>query len=321
MKFIKGFSIGFVALIVLLLLGPFLVPVPPLENALSVEQLIDEDSRFIKVNGVDVHYKIFGQGQPVMILLHGFGASLFSWREVTQALAAHGTVIAYDRPAFGFTERPLPGEWQGISPYGVNAQADMLVGLMDALQVKEAVLIGNSAGGSVAALTAMRYPERVRGLVAVDAAIYTEGGFPAWLTPLMRTPQMRHIGPLLVRGIADSGNDTICLAWHDVDKVTVEIIEGYRKPLQVKNWDKAVWEFSASRENLNLPARLADLRLPVLVVSGDDDRIIPLEESQRLAKDIPGAQLIVFNACGHVPQEECPDQFLAAVLPFVQSLP
>ena len=85
-------------LLVLLLVGPFLIPVPPLENTVSAASLADEDSLFLEVNGIDVHYKKFGEGEKTFILLHGFGASLFSWREVTEPLSQFGTVMLMTAP-------------------------------------------------------------------------------------------------------------------------------------------------------------------------------------------------------------------------------
>ena len=90
-------------LILLLGVGPFLIPVPPLEGTVPASQLADPDSKFVEVNGLSVHYKEMGAGETTFILLHGFGASLFSWRDVMEPLSAYGRVIAYDRPAFGLT--------------------------------------------------------------------------------------------------------------------------------------------------------------------------------------------------------------------------
>ena len=114
-KFLRTTGIILTVLALIVLIGPFLIPVPPLENTVPVEQLVDTDSKFVEVNGVNVHYKTWGEGEPTFILLHGFGASVFSWREVVEPLAQFGTVIAYDRPAFGLTERLL--QWEGESPY------------------------------------------------------------------------------------------------------------------------------------------------------------------------------------------------------------
>ena len=177
------------------------------------------------------------------MLLHGFGASVFSWREVMEPLANAGhLVIAFDRPAYGLTERPMRDEWQGINPYSPEAQVNLTIGLLDHFGLERAILVGNSAGGTVAMRVALAHPERVEALILVDAAIYTGGGTPAFVLPILRTPQARRIGPYLVRSIADRGIELIRSAWYDPEKVTDEIIAGYKKPLQAENWDRALYE-------------------------------------------------------------------------------
>lgn len=316
---LRGLLIALGVLLVLLLVGPFLVPVPPLEGTVPPEELADPDSRFVEVNGITVHYKMAGSGRPAFLLLHGFAASTFSWREVMGPMAEWGTVVAFDRPGFGLTERPM--RWTGRSPYSPEAQADLTVALMDALGIERAVLVGNSAGGTIALLTALTCPERVEALVLVDAAIYVGGGVPGWVRPLLNTPQMRHLGPLFARSIRDWGEDFGRSAWHDPSKLTPEIWEGYTRPLRAENWDRALWEVTRASHPLGLEKRLGEVRVPVLVVTGDDDRIVPTEQSIRLAGEIPGAQLVVIPECGHVPQEECPGPFLEAVEAFLRNVP
>lgn len=315
--------IGLAIVLALLLVGPFLIPVPPLEDTVPPEQLADADSHFVEVEGITLHYKQKGEGDPVLVLLHGFGASTFSWREVMTPLAEKGTVIAFDRPAFGLTERPLRDTeaWPGYNPYSYAAQPRLTVGLMDALNVESAILVGNSAGGTVAMLTALAYPERVEALILVDAAVYVGGGTPALIRPLLNTPQMRHLGPLIARRIRDWGVEFGRSAWHDPDKIPPEFWEGYQRPLMAENWDRALWELTSSSRRPDLPARLEELTLPTLVITGDDDRIVPTEESVRLAQEMPNADLVVLSECGHVPQEECPEPWLDAVDEFVNRLP
>ncbi len=319
-RVLRVIAISLLILLAVLLIGPFLIPVPPLENTLSPEALAWPDSRFIEVNGLTVHYQQYGQGDPAIILLHGFGASTYSWREVTGPLSALGTVVAFDRPAFGLTERPLPGEWTGESPYSPSAQVELLFGLMDALQIERAILVGNSAGGTVAMNAALADPRRVQALVLVDAAVYNGGGSPAFLRPLFQTPQMDRLGVLLARSISTRGMEILYAAWHDQSKITPEIIENYRKPLMADNWDVALWELTRASRASGLEARLGEFDLPVLVVTGDDDRIVPTADSIRLAGELKGARLAVFEQCGHVPQEECPEPFLQAVVPFIEGI-
>lgn len=324
MRVLSRILLGILVVVLLaVLVGPFLVPVRPLPGLLPPEQLADSDSRFIELNGLTTHYKIAGSGEPLILLLHGFGANLSSWKRVIEPLAGLGTVVAYDRPAFGLTERPVGAElaaWPGPNPYSPDAQADQVVALIRALGFERAILVGNSAGGTVAMNTYLRYPDRVQALVLVDAAIYTGGGAPGFIRPLLRTPQVRHLGPLVARNVLSQGERLIELAWHDPGKITAEDIAAYRKPTQVENWDRALWEFTIASRDLKLAERLDEVRVPALVVTGDDDRIVPTAESIRLAADLPNADLVVFPACGHVPQEECPEAFLDAVAGFIVRL-
>lgn len=318
-----------VARIVLIILGvlslavlvvPLIVPIPPLKNTVPPRQLADPDSQFVEVNGLDVHTKEMGEGGTPLILLHGFAASTFSWREVMQPLAQDQRVVAFDRPAFGLTERPMPGEWSGQNPYSADAASDLTVGLMDELGIDQGVLVGNSAGGTVVLYTALRYPERVKALVLVDPAVYSGGGSAGWLRSIFTSPQGRRIGPLFARAIQNWGYQFGQSAWHDPSKFSDDIWAGFSKPLQAENWDRALWEFTQASRPLGLPERLAELSMPVLVITGDDDRIVPTEQTVRLAGEIAGAQLVVIPNCGHVPHEECPAAFLTAVDNFLSRL-
>ncbi len=311
----RRWLVAITSVLLIVLVGPFLVPVPELESSRSPQELADEDSRFVTVNNLDVHYKHKGSGEPVYLLLHGFGASTYSWREVIDPLGEQGQAVAYDRPAFGLTERPL--RWDGESPYSPDAQVELVIGLLDKLGIEQAVLMGNSAGGTIALETALRHPERVQALVLVDAAVYTGGGSPAWVRPLLRTPQLDHLGPLLARRIANRGDQFLESAWHDPSRIRSEIYQEYREPLQLKNWDQALWELTKASYPLNQEERLDQVNVPTLVITGDDDQVVPTEDSIRLAREIPGAELAVIEDCGHLPQEECPAPFLEAVREFM----
>jgi pimeloyl-ACP methyl ester carboxylesterase len=166
-------------------------------------------------------------------------------------------------------------------------------------------------------LTALKYPQRVQSLILADPAVYAGGGAPAWIHPLFLTPQMNHLGPLFVRQIREQGVEFIRSAWHNPGQITAEILEGYQKPLQAENWDKALWELTVASRESGLAKRLGEFNLPVLVLTGDDDRIVPTADSIRLAGELPNAKLVVIPQCGHVPQEERPEAFMQAVTEFL----
>lgn len=341
--------IAFAFVLVAASIGCMLIPVRTSGTAEAAD-LADADSRFIRVDGVELHYKLNPYSgdagspsgdagsppwdaespsgdapppgaaapsvkRPAILLLHGFGASVYSWREVAPALSAWGDVIAYDRPAFGLSERPL--RWRGASPYGPASQVRLAFGLLDALGYDSAILVGNSAGGTVAMNAALARPERVAALALVSPAVYGGGGAPAWIRPLLYLPPINHLGPLLARRIADGGDDFIRSAWHDPSRVDDGVLEAYRRPLQIRNWERALWELTKASRSSGLAERLSDFRLPVLVVTGDDDRIVPTAQSVRLAAELPDADLVVIPRSGHLAQEESPGEFLEAIDNFI----
>jgi len=306
-------------LVVLLLVGPLVVPIPPLEGTIPPAQLADADSRFIELAGINVHYKAMGSGEPVFLLLHGFGANTYSWHKVMTPLSEWGTAIAYDRPAFGLTERPLA--WDGVNPYSTEAQVEIALGLLDAHGADRAILVGHSAGGTLAVHIALLHPERVEALILVSPAIYTGGGAPGFVRPLLHTPQLRRIGPLIVRGMLARGDALIERAWHDPARITPEDRAGYLLPLQSENWDRALWEMTLAADYPDLVSQLDRLTLPVLIITGNDDRVVPAADSIRLAGEIPDAALVVISNSGHVAHEETPEATLMAIAEFMRSLP
>jgi len=299
-------------------LGPLLIPVPPLRGTFAPKELADADAEFIEIMGRQIHVKKAGQGNPVFVLLHGFAASVYSWHVVMQPFSQLGTVIAYDRVGFGLSERPLA--WSGQNPYSAEAQVETLMGLLEHFGVDRAILVGNSAGGMVSMQAALAHPEKVVALILVDAAVYVGSRTPAWLKPVLFTPQMRHLGPLISRQLVRFGPDLIKLAWHDPSQLPAEMIELYRRPFLVHNWDRALWEFTMASRPSNLTDHLQEFSLPVLVITGDDDRIVPTRDSIRLARELPNASLVVIKNAGHLPHEENPQVFMQEVKDFVQKL-
>jgi pimeloyl-ACP methyl ester carboxylesterase len=94
----------------------------------------------------------------------------------------------------------------------------------------------------------------------------------------------------------------------------------YKKPFQVEGWDQALWEFTLANRHVGIAERLDEIKLPSLVITGDDDRIVPTKDSIRLAGELPNAHLVIITNAGHVPHEERPDAFMEAVNGFFREL-
>lgn len=304
-------------LALLLLVGPFLVPVPPLKDTVAAMELADRDSRFVKIGGLSVHLKTAGEGTPALLLLHGFSASVFSWREMMPVLADWGRVTAFDRPPFGLTDRPT--SWEGTNPYSLIGQAALTLAVMDAFGVERAVLVGHSAGGTLATHLALEHPDRVAGLVLISPAIGLGSGLRPGLRWVLSTPQARRLGRLFVRRAAGNLDEALPQAWHDPTQVTAEILEGYKRPLRTEGWDRGLWELTLAARPSEVEARLDEIHVPVLIITGDSDQLVPTERTVRLAERFPEAELLVLPDCGHVPHEEAPDAVLSAIEAFLRS--
>jgi pimeloyl-ACP methyl ester carboxylesterase len=315
-------GIGILILAAAIVTVPLILPIPPIKDVEIPEKLADADSQFALINYLKVHYKDSGGShKPVVVFLHGFGASLFSFNGVTTEFSKNFRVVAFDRIGFGLSQRPIPGEWVGENPYSDQSQVNILFGLLDHLGIQKAVLAGYSAGGAIAVQAAVQHPERVTGLVLEDPAIFGQGhGFSGGLRWLLDTPQAKRLMPYIIRRIFSNGDSSIRKAWHDPDKVTAETIEFYRRPLRVRDWDRASFEFTRAERTTITEKQLQNLDMPVLVLSGDDDTFIPIKNSQRLAEIIPQALFEKITACGHIPHEEQPAAFLSLSIPFIHTI-
>jgi pimeloyl-ACP methyl ester carboxylesterase len=285
-------------------------------------QRADSDSKFIDCNGFWVHYKLYGSGKPpFIVLLHGSFLSIRSWRDVAVPLAETATVLAFDRPAFGLTSRPVPSR-KNEARYNLEAQSDLVVALMDKLGMDRAVLVGNSTGGTLALLTALRHPKRVQGLVLVGAMIYSgyaNSEVPAVMKPFMKamTPVFSRLMKKIITKLYDKN---IRGFWYVKSRLSDETLAAFRSDLMVGDWSRGFWELFLETHRLYFDRRVSSAWAPSLVVTGEHDLTVKTEESFRLAKELPKAELLVIDDCAHLPQEEKPREFVEGVQAFVGRL-
>ena len=311
--------LGVIALVVLV--GPFAVPVNTsgtLTNKEAAALSWNGESEFVELADHEVHLVTAGseQSDRLIVLLHGFGASSLTWKEVLEPLSSIGFVVAYDRAAFGFTERPTTiGE---VNPYSSVGQLQVIDELVNKYgQGKEVVILGHSAGGALALGYALDHPEKVQKLILEAPAVYGTGGAPSWLNWVFDIPQLDHLGPLAVSSIASSGLQILDSSYYNKDLVTDEVVANYTAPLDVIGWERAFWEFNKAPRSLNLVERLDQLSVDTLIITGDTDEIVATADSVRLNGELPGSALEIIAESGHLPNEEKPLEFVEAVIRFL----
>lgn len=318
-------SLAIIALLVLLVVFlPLVVRIPPPANTLSLEAAVAAvdrpDGRLLDVDGVQLYttftpYSGTGEAPLAFVLLHGYASNAFSFDAIREGLAAFGDVVAFDRPGFGLSSRPQPDDFRGSeNPYGPEAQVRQTVDLIDRLGLERVVLVGDNSGGVLALEVALQHPELVAGLVLVATPAYLlseGGGAPKWL---LATPQLRRIGPVLMRQVAGPpGEQMYTGAWFDATKATDAQREARMIGTTVAGWDQGLWQVTLAGHPASLEGRVQQVSVPALVVAGAAAGSVPLSESERLAEELPDPTLVKLEACGDLPQEECPGQLLGLV--------
>jgi pimeloyl-ACP methyl ester carboxylesterase len=267
------------------------------------------EENFLTFRGCKVHVKECGHGPP-LLLLHGFAASTYSFHKLVPLLAVHFRVVAMDYYGFGYTERPKTTE-----EFGINAQLELIRHVMEAKRMGPATVLGHSYGGTLALLLAQSDPKLVEGLVLISAASEF-GDAPAWV----RFPVTRWLGYLASRLLLSSSKRFRELqrrAYYREEVLSPEVAEAYRERLMIEGLKETYFAFTAGMAGGASPTlNLTGLELPVLVMGGRHDRIVPLESARRLAAALPDARLLVLEESGHSAPEEEPATVAAAIQKF-----
>ncbi len=267
---------------------------------------------FVKVDGINYHYTEYpGPGQDIF-LLHGFGSSTYTWEKIAPLLQSKGYhVWALDMKGFGWSDKPDGADY---SPRQLMSEVNAW---MDKMGLEGVVFVGNSLGGAIAWNMALDHPDKVRKLVLIDAAGFMEQK------------------PLLVRlaGLPGAGmaarltfsrwmiENTLDQVYFDPGLITEEQIDAYYNRMRTQNALYALTAVGHSVSQLTTKqyaARIPDVSVDTLIIWGRDDAWIPLEDGFKFKKALPDAKLAVIPFCGHIPQEERPEETARIIMDFLE---
>ncbi len=275
-----------------------------------------ENSHFVEVDGATVHYQEFGDAaDPTLILIHGFTSSTYVWHPVAPQLAEENFhVVAVDLLGFGYSDKPAWFE------YSIVSQSRIIERLMDRLGIGRATLVGNSYGGAVASTVALDYPERVGKLVLVDAVIndYAKNN------SILKYASIVGLGEIVTPFLLDSKTfmryrmkNTLAPQNHHL--ITQERIDSSHRPLSAANAHHSVLSSARHWDAARIEEDAFLINQPTLIVWGEDDKIIPLQDGEKLHREILNSRLVVLKDCGHAPQIEKPARFVNLVAEFCRA--
>lgn len=271
---------------------------------------------------IKMYFEVHGQenGHP-LLCIHGFGASLYSWREFVKAgspLTDTYKVITIDLKGCGKSPKP------GGNDYSIQDHADLIYEFIQEHDLRNLTLIGNSFGGALALLVTLmltdRDATRLKAIVLIDAGSYAD------LLPLyLKVLSWPVIGFVAAHTVPSklAARGVLRKAYYDKKKITKDQVANYAAPLSLPGARHALWQTGAQIIPPNFPelaARYKDIKVPTLIIWGEHDKIISPEAARRLKRDIPHSELVWIPECGHVPQEERPEITIPPVMTFLQNV-
>jgi pimeloyl-ACP methyl ester carboxylesterase len=274
---------------------------------ISIQTVLVHDQR--------IAYLDVGAGPPV-ILIHGFGGSMWQWEQQQHTLSQHFRVFTLDLPGAGLSDKPE-------IDYRPDQMLDFFVGFMDAVNIPQATLVGNSMGAGLAIGMALAHPTRVAKLVLID-------GLPQHVMEKLTSPSVRRalettapswlvsFGNMLFGGLMTES--VLREIVHDQALLTPAVIErskrnrqrpGFIKPLMTVRENLPLWESGFA-------TRIGEITHPTLVIWGEEDRVFPIAVGDELHQTIKGSRFIRIPEAGHIPQWERPDLVNQELIIFIR---
>ena len=250
----------------------------------------------VQVNGHRIHYFAGGEGPP-LVMVHGVASRAADAALLYPALMRHRRVYALDLLGYGNSERPRD------ATYTVAMQAEVVRGFMDALHLRDADLLGVSLGGWIALKVAAEHPVRVKKLVLVSSAGLA---FPTTLRETTFSPN--DLGELRA---------SLSLQTDQASRIPTFVLRDFLRRSKQKAWVVRRSMAAALRADDLLDRKLQHATMPVLLIWGTRDRIVPFTVAASMQREMPHARLVALEGCGHLAVIECRDQALPAIRAFL----
>jgi pimeloyl-ACP methyl ester carboxylesterase len=268
-------------------------------------------------DNTQVNFELHGRGARTLVMLHGFGASLETWRDVEPALAEHFKLYLIDLKGHGLSSRPRDNH------YSIENQAEIVGSFILKKQLRNVVLVGHSYGGAVALMTYLKLRDQaavdpVTALILLDAAAYPQT-FPFFISGL-RNPLFTTLVLPFVPAHTRASH-TLRRLFFDPKKVGALRIERYARFYTLPGASYALIECARQvvpSDAAHFIQRFPSITTPTLIIWGQNDPVIALAMARRLQADIRGSVLRVIPQCGHIPHEEKPADAARYIISFLE---
>ncbi len=265
-------------------------------------------SRFVKAAGLPWHVQIMGQG-PVVLLVHGTGASTHSYGQLSQILCEGFTVVMPDLPGHGFTELPAPDR------LSLPGMAEDLGALLEALDLHPVLGVGHSAGAAILIQMSLDGQRAPGSIVSLNGALLPFGGIAGqFFSPLAKLLVLNPLVPRFLTWRAANREAVARLIRNTGSTLEPVDIDRYAKLFQTESHVAAALGMMANWDLFTLERNLPRLKVPLTLVAGSADRAISPEDAFRVRDLVPGAEVVVLRGLGHLAHEERPEEIAKIVI-------
>lgn len=265
---------------------------------------------------VKINFEKSGNHGPAVIFLHGFGDSLATWNDIKNAMSDEYQLYCIDLKGFGYSSKPKDGK------YSVSDQAEIITEFIARCSLKRVILIGHSFGGAVALFTYMNFHNNptnpIEKIVLIDSAGYNQK-LPFFIT-ILRTPIIN----ALVLNLLPSefqAEYTLRKLIYDESKLTKDKILRYSFFYNMPGSQNALVQTAKQilpENHEEIIGQFKLINVPTLIIWGRNDPIMPLKNAFKFQADISNAQVRIIDKCGHIPQEEKPEETAKAIVEFLR---
>ncbi|MDQ2937562.1 MAG: alpha/beta hydrolase [Acidobacteriota bacterium] len=265
---------------------------------------------------ISLHKEIYGSGDPILCL-HGLGANLYTWRHFITPFSLNNKLILVDLKGFGASPKPFD------TNYSIEDHADEIYRIIVEDNLTRLTVIGNSLGGGVALLLAIRLCQEDRARLS-KLVLIASGGYEEYLPRYLML--LRSVLGVLIVYLSPSkraAKFVLRACFYDRKKITREQVLNYSVPISSPGGRHALLQTAKQCIPPNIAEILAKLKtisVPTLILSGREDRVVPVKVAELLHEAIPNSTLELIEQCGHVPQEERPDETIAIISRFLAAV-
>lgn len=261
-----------------------------------LQKYANEQSRFLVIDGSLVHFRVEGKGSP-LLLIHGAFSSLHTFDQWASILSKKNQVIRLDLPGFGLSGSRIDHD------YSMEKFVNFLSQFLQIIGIKKCHLVGSSLGGWLAWEFVLKYPGRVNKLALISSAGFLEDRNVPLPFKMARTP---FIGKVIKYAVKKNVLEQfVRQVYADENKVTPELVDRYYD-LFSRDGNPEAFLSLANGKYKDHTKKLKNIKCPTLILWGEEDIWLPLENGYKFRDRIPQAKLIIYEGVGHVPMEEIP---------------